>query len=87
MYSFLPNSAARVIYVLLILGATSARVAEVNSGLPFTSYTKSIDVYTGVNVFFVFIALLGIFKKFKSNSMQFIPFHQNPYQSASPWTT
>ena len=63
-YSFLPNSAARVIYVLLILGATSARVAEVNSGLPFTSYTKSIDVYTGVNVFFVFMALLGNFRNF-----------------------
>ena len=58
-YFFLPTSVARVIYVLMILGATSARVAEVNSGLPFTSYTKSIDVYTGVNVFFVFMALLG----------------------------
>ena len=66
-YSLVLNSAARAIYVLLILGATSAMVAEVNSGLPFTSYTKSFDVYTGVNVFFVFMALLGNF----SSSFQF----------------
>ena len=64
-YSLVLNSAARAIYVLLILGATSAMVAEVNSGLPFTSYTKSIDVYTGVNVFFVFMALLGNFRNTK----------------------
>ena len=56
---FVPNSVARVIYVLMILGATSARVAQVNDRLPFTSYTKSIDVYTGVTVLFVFAALLG----------------------------
>ena len=43
----------------MILGATSARVAQVNDRLPFTSYTKSIDVYTGVTVTFVFAALLG----------------------------
>ena len=54
-----PNSAARVIYVLMILLVMSASIAQVNNRLPFTSYTKSIDVYTGVHVAFVFCALVG----------------------------
>ena len=79
-YSFVLNSVARVIYVLMILGATSARVAEVNSGLPFTSYTKSIDVYTGVNVLFVFMALLGNFRNlwYTMHAVHSIPLKPKP---------
>jgi len=51
-------SVARVIYVLMILLVMSASIAQVNNRLPFTSYTKSIDVYTGVHVAFVFCALV-----------------------------
>ena len=54
-----PNAVpARVSLGVTTLLTMSTQQASINNSLPPVAYTKAIDVWTGVSIFFVFGALL-----------------------------
>lgn len=49
---------ARLFIVITSLLTMATMVSNLNKSLPITSYTKAIDIYTGICLTFVFLALL-----------------------------